>query len=248
MDMIGQHSSGLIFQDAQGTPRKTRIYCDHHWIKPSEYVIDPATNSEVRPLRRMKGGGKLSLLGRPARLCMIPLTPSEHWYDKVTRISMPKQTRPPLLDPPSSICGANNLAVTHTHFNTITFCPLMWRRNMRASLTMWDPPHQLAVLDWYQSFSRIFLHEYTHLVGRSYLGPNVPDVMSVDRGQESVGFYACTDLAMDGGAQLALQNADSYAVLGVALFLGNCDWRDGSCQSAAYWEDMRTRDRLGSNQ
>ncbi|KAK0121751.1 hypothetical protein ONS95_010037 [Cadophora gregata] len=110
------------------------------------------------------------------------------------------------------------------------------------------PPHELAVLDWYQSFSKIFLHEYTHLVGRSYLGVNVPDVKSVDRGAEPLGFYACNDLAMNGGAQLALENADSYAVLGVALFLKDYDWRDGSCQTAAYWEDMRTRDMLGSDQ
>lgn len=71
---------------------------------------------------------------------------------------------------------------------------------------------------------------------------------SVDRGQESVGYHACYELAMEGGAQLALENADSYAVLGVALFLSNCDWRDGSCQSAAYWEDMRTRASLGPSQ
>ena len=51
---------------------------------------------------------------------------------------------------------------------------------------------------------------------------------SVDRGQESVGYHACYELAMEGGAQLALENADSYAVLGVALFLSNCDWRGNS--------------------
>lgn len=101
------------------------------------------------------------------RLFRTPLTPTEHWYDRVTKITMPRQTRPPLLEPGKSICGAGNLAVTHTHFNTITFCPLMWERELRASLAMFDPPHQLVVLDWYQSFSKIFLHEYTHLVGRS---------------------------------------------------------------------------------
>ncbi|KAK0121750.1 hypothetical protein ONS95_010036 [Cadophora gregata] len=71
MDMIGQHSEGRIFQDAQGIPRRTRIYCGHEWIKASEYVIDPSTNSEVRPRRKMKGGGKLSYLGYPACLIMI---------------------------------------------------------------------------------------------------------------------------------------------------------------------------------
>ncbi|KAL5322741.1 hypothetical protein ACEPPN_010716 [Leptodophora sp. 'Broadleaf-Isolate-01'] len=221
MDMIGQHSTGLILQDARGTSRKTRIYCNYGWIKRTKYVIDPTTDDYLKPRRLMNGG--------------------EHWYDKVTKIAMPKQTRPELRDPSKSICGAENLAVTHTHFNAITFCSLLWERGLRPSLTMYDPPHQLILLDSYQSFSKIFLHEYAHLVGRSYLGPNVPDVQSPDRGAESVGFYACNDLAMDGGAQLALENADSYAVLGVALFLKDCDWRDGSCQSGAYWDDMHER-------
>ena len=73
-------------------------------------------------------------------------------------------------------------------------------------------------------------------------GLNV-NVESADRGRESIGFYACTDLAVNGGAEEALKNADSYAVLGVALFLSNCDWRDGTCQSAAYWDGIREEER-----
>lgn len=174
------------------------------------------------------------------------LISQEHWYDKVTKIAALKQTVPPLLEPRDTICGANNNAVTHLHFNTITFCPRMWtgpEGEMKITLASSDPPEVGVLLDKYQSFSETFLHEYAHLVGRMDLQENLMvNVESADRGREVYGFYACNSLAENGGAQLAMKNADSYAVLGVALFFSGYDWRDGTCQTAEYWEAWRAQE------
>lgn len=64
----------------------------------------------------------------------------------------------------------------------------------------------------------------------------VPDV---DLFPEHYQFAAAIGLLKTSGMDNALKNADSYALLGVALKLSQCDWRDGACRSPSYWEAVR---------
>ncbi len=38
-----------------------------------------------------------------------------------------------------------------------------------------------------------------------------------------------------GGADIALGNADSYALLGAALLTNSWDWRDGFARTSTFW-------------
>lgn len=64
----------------------------------------------------------------------------------------------------------------------------------------------------------------------------IPDVTLFP---EAYAFAPARALLAGSGTQAALRNADRYALLGVALLLGDCDWRDGSCHSAAFWASVR---------
>ena len=44
---------------------------------------------------------------------------------------------------------------------------------------------------------------------------------------ESYEFPSANQFVRQSGTQVALANADSYALLDVALLLSTCDWRDG---------------------
>lgn len=67
--------------------------------------------------------------------------------------------------------------------------------------------------------------------------------LDVNYEPEAYGFESVNPLVERLGSQIALTNADSYAVLGVALHFDAFDWRDGDCHSKAYWE---TRRRYGT--
>jgi hypothetical protein len=51
--------------------------------------------------------------------------------------------------------------------------------------------------------------------------------------------HIANQLVRQSGTQVSLTNADSYALLGVALLLNTCDWRDGACRSPGFYANLR---------
>ena len=90
------------------------------------------------------------------------------------------------MEPPALLEGKDNVnticalprkgAVTYRDFNSITICPFYWDnfnelvkprpatiREIGQPLPETIPP---VFLDYFQTISQCFLHEYTHLIGR----------------------------------------------------------------------------------
>lgn len=73
-------------------------------------------------------------------------------------------------------------------------------------------------------------------------GSNEAPMPDVNLFPEHYQFPVATQLLATLGISNALRNADSYALLGVALKLSQCDWRDGACRSPAYWAAFRRQE------
>lgn len=91
-----------------------------------------------------------------------------HWYDIHADIYLPPAKK--LVEPDKLVCGAVNGAHTSTDTNVITFCPRQFD-NILITVASMAPPAIDAqpprLLDEFNTMSMTFLHEYTHLLGRS---------------------------------------------------------------------------------
>jgi len=89
------------------------------------------------------------------------------YYDIQTDIYLPPPTN--LVNSNELLCGANNAGFTSTDSNVILFCPVQFTTfltiaSIQAPFPAALPPNLLAN---FQAMSMTFLHEYTHLLGRS---------------------------------------------------------------------------------
>ncbi|KAH8765297.1 hypothetical protein F5882DRAFT_443079 [Hyaloscypha sp. PMI_1271] len=187
--------------------------------------INPATRVASIPFFFLPGNG-------------LPVT--TFWYD--FEIDFYVHPTPNLARPELLICGANNAASASTENNAITFCPMQFG----IFTTSADYPNQPTLdalspdlIGAFGTVSASFLHEYTHIVGRGIFGNAANPIPDVNLFPEHYGFPAASQLPTSLGISNALKNADSYALLGVALKLSQCDWRNGACHSPAYWAALR---------
>ncbi|KAH8769323.1 hypothetical protein BGZ57DRAFT_898299 [Hyaloscypha finlandica] len=223
---VEKHSNGAFqLPTFNGVLRNTRIFCSHTWLLPTDRRINPATRVASIPFFFLPGNG-------------LPVT--TFWYD--FEIDFYVHPTPNLARPELLICGANNAASASTENNAITFCPMQFG----IFTTSADYPNQPTLdalspdlIGAFGTVSASFLHEYTHIVGRGIFGNAANPIPDVNLFPEHYGFPAASQLPTSLGISNALKNADSYALLGVALKLSQCDWRNGACHSPAYWAALR---------
>jgi hypothetical protein len=94
--------------------------------------------------------------------------PGTYYWDQVSDVYGNPVPPEKLKVPADLICGLVNAAVTHTFWNSITFCPLTFEKPATlASMTSPIPDRATPqILAEFQTLSMTFLHEYTHSVGQ----------------------------------------------------------------------------------
>ncbi|KAG4439673.1 hypothetical protein IFR05_004870 [Cadophora sp. M221] len=211
MDKIVAHSTGkFVAKNLNGLDVKARIFCIEDWIVTTSRRMSPKTKV-ASPI--------VYFLSENAP----GVPPQEHWYDVGEDIYLVPVTE--LWEPKKRF---RRLATVGT---------------MQAPLTTTFPGIPPDSLDKFNIISMTLLHEYTHLIGRIAFGdadkPIPKPLPDVNLFPEHYQFANAAQMLRISGTDIALRNADSYTLLGVALKLGNCDWRDGACRSPTYWERLR---------
>ncbi|KAG4433421.1 hypothetical protein IFR05_011107, partial [Cadophora sp. M221] len=211
MVLIAKHSKGELPWQRLQKIKTTRLYCDSTWLVREEYEHDDE--------------GHRTTIKSPE---------GERYYDPLSNIFSPIP-KGGTFEEAQGLCGPQDSdpeptdAFTSLLRNAITFCPDIWKPDHPVLMpTAAADPARISPqpIDYFDSVSWSFLHEYTHLVGYSMFQGGVLDEINAN-GKEGYGFSEAAPLSY---TDRAVTNADSYCLLAVGCLLKQYDWSDGFCR------------------